>query len=180
LRAKHRVLWLAAGAVLVGLGVGACGWSASGDGVDANATDSSVSGEVGTPAAAPGCAVAPASLVSSTLGVQVSEPSEITNASVTACTYLSGGGGSTVIVRYQTEENATTFAAGRHGFEESGQATTAVTGFMDEAYSSSSEFGDAVTNTLVARKGSVEILVTAVAPIDAEKALIQKIFDSLA
>lgn len=139
-----------------------------------------MTGEVGTPAAAPNCAVAPAPVVSSTLGKQVSEPSEIANAAVTECTYLSsGGGGGTVIVRYQTQENATTFAAGRHGFEESGQPTTDVKGFLDEAYYTSSEFGDNVTNTLVARKGSVEVQVMADASIDAEKALVQKIFEKL-
>jgi hypothetical protein len=163
---------------LVGL-VAGCSKSAGGE-VSVDATEASVAGEVGTPVAAPNCAVAPAPLVSSTLGIPVNEPSEIANAAVTECTYLSaGGGGGTVIVRYQTVVNATTFAAGRRGFEDSGQPTTDVRGFLDEAYSTSSEFGDNVTNTLVARKGAVEIQVMADVPIDAEKALVQKIFDTL-
>jgi hypothetical protein len=124
------------------------------------------------------CSLAPAALVKSTLNIDVSPPAEVANGAATECTYLSGIGGTTVTVRLQTGDGADAFAIGRRGFDDGGQPTSDVTGLGDEAYKSSVEFGDVVTNTLVARKGTVEVYVEAAAPVDAEKALIQRIFES--
>jgi hypothetical protein len=126
------------------------------------------------------CALAPAAVVKSTLSIDVSPPAQVANGAATECTYLSGVGGSTVTVRMQTGDGAEAFAIGRRGFDEGGQPTSDVSGLGDEAYMSSTEFGDVVTNTLVARKGAVEVLVAAAAPVAAEKALIQKVFEAAA
>jgi hypothetical protein len=143
---------------------------------DATDDPSTVETTPAGPRTAPSCALASPALIKATLNLDVSEPVQTTNEPVVGCTY---NGESSVIVRFQSEEDASSFARGRRGFETSGQPTTDVTGFHDEAYMSSTEFGDVVSNTLVARKGAVEILVTATATVDAEKALITKLFEAL-
>ncbi len=168
--------------VVAGLAGGCANQPASteGGGPEVEVTDDAAASTepTGDPAKL-GCAQVPAALVKSTLGIDVSPPAEIVSNDKTECTYLSGVAGTTVIVRLQSGDNAEAFAIGRRGFDTSGQPTTDVPGLGDEAYRSSTEFDDVVTNTLVARKGSTEILVTAVASVDAEKALIQKFFESI-
>jgi hypothetical protein len=146
---------------------------------DTDATTDDPATEETTPAGprtAPSCALAPPALIKATLNLDVSEPVQTTDEPVVGCTYT---GPSSVILRFQSDEDASSFARGRRGFETSGQPTTDVRGFHDEAYMSSTEFGDVVSNTLVARKGAVEILVTATATVDAEKALFTKLFEAL-
>lgn len=128
----------------------------------------------------PSCGVAPASLVSSTLGVTVGEPQETDNGRVVTCLYAPGADSSAVTVRFQTGTGAAEFTAGRQGFASTNQPTTDVPGFADEAYSSTLGSGAMAVNTLVARRGELEILVSSSASIDAEKALIQRLLDALA
>jgi len=178
---RVRLFVAAAGIVAVGFAAGCSG--APGDpAVDDGGSPSGTAAPIATDAAGNAlelsCGLAPAALVTSTLNIAVSPPSQVASGSQTECTYLSGVGGSTVTIRLQTGDGAAAFAIGRKGFDEGGQPTSDVTGIGDEAYQSSVEFGDVVTNTLVARKGAVEVLVEAVASVDAEKALIQKIFDA--
>jgi len=135
--------------------------------------------DAGGPAAQPSCALVSAAVIKASLGVDVKEPTQSTNDAVIGCTYAPTADGRTVLVRFQTGQDRSAFARGRQGVEGSGQPTTDVDLF-DGAYSSSTEFGDIVTNTLVSRKGSVEMLVTADASIEAEKALITKVLGGLA
>ena len=118
----------------------------------------------------------PNTLIKSTLDIDVPPAQETANDTVTTCTYL---GATTVIVRLSTDEDATSFGQGRRNLDEGGQPTTDVAGLGDEAYYSSVEFGDIVTNTLVARRGPVQVQVAAVASLDAEKDLVGKIFTAL-
>jgi hypothetical protein len=157
---------------------GACSSAPAGDdSADAGATTEPSTDPTGN-ALELSCSLAPAALVKSTLNIDVSPPAEVANGAATECTYLSGVGGTTVTVRLQTGDGADAFAIGRRGFDDGGQPTSDVTGLGDEAYKSSVEFGDVVTNTLVARKGAVEVYVEAAATVDGEKALVQKIFES--
>ena len=127
----------------------------------------------------PACSLAPASLIKETLNLTVNAPTETASGSSVQCTYLSGIGGYTVEIRFETEQDAASFADRRRATDDGGEPTTDVSGVGDEAYQSSIEFGDTVTNTMVARKGSVEIQVAAAAPVDAEKALLTKLFAAL-
>ena len=127
----------------------------------------------------PSCALVPASLVNSTLGTQVGDPDETNNSPVIVCNYSSTDS-SSVLVRFQINNDAAGFARGKQGFTDSGQATVDIAGFQDEAFSSSMGTGLSAVNSLVARKGSVEVMVVSSASTDKEKALIQKIFDALA
>jgi hypothetical protein len=160
---------------------GSCSASTSPQSTEADSGDPDVS-ETATGSPTPAnlsCDLAPASLVKSTLGADVSPPAQIANANGIECTYLTGIGGRTVVIRFANGDGKDAFAIGRQGYDASGQPTTDVTDLGDEAYRSSTEFGDVVTITLVARKGSVEMLVAAVATVEQEKALVQKVFDSL-
>jgi hypothetical protein len=131
------------------------------------------------PATRPTCTLASAAVVKSTLGFTVSEPTESFDESEIECTYRPTNDGHTVIVKFRSDRDAASFAQTRRETDQSGKPTMDVDGLGDEAYATSDEFGEVVTNTLVARKGSVEMLVVAAAPIEAEKAFIGRVFASL-
>lgn len=161
---------LLAGCTQSTAGTGAADPSAS---ADANGdTDSSA------PATQPACTMVSAAVVKTNLGIDVQEPTQSTNDTVIGCAYAPSTDGRTIVVRFQIGQDAATFARGRQGVDGSGQPTSDVDLF-DGGYSSSTEFGDIVTNTLVARKGSIEMLVTADASLDAEKTLVTKVLGGL-
>ncbi len=126
----------------------------------------------------PTCALAPSTVVSSALGIPIGEPVQTVNKTVTLCAYPSAGSGS-VTVRFETGESAAGFAVARAGFTNSGQPTVDVPGLFDEAFSSTLGRGDIAVNTVVARHGSVDILITSGASVDRERALITTLFGSL-
>jgi hypothetical protein len=131
------------------------------------------------PAVPPTCKTAPAALLNSVLGVNVGEPDEQTLDTVVVCRYPLRSGISNVLVRFQLGESAAMFRAGRDGFDSNGQPTKDVSGVGDEAYSSTIGQGDLTSNTLVARSGPVEILITSPATIDAEKLLAQQLITAI-
>lgn len=127
--------------------------------------------------AAPSCSSVPASEVNSALGVNVGSPTSVVNGPVTTCTY--NGTPGQVIIRFQTGENASTFAAGKAGFAKNGETTTDVSGLGDAAYSSSVGSGQFQTNTIVVLEGSIELLVTAPVTQEDVNALARQILLSI-
>jgi len=99
------------------------------------------------------------------------------NGSVTVCTYSGTPG--PVIVRFQSGEDPSTFAAGKQSFAQNGETTDDVAGIGDGAYSSTSGSGQAQTNTLVVLKGTIELLVTAPVTLDDVSALVRQILPSI-
>jgi hypothetical protein len=174
---KHALL--ASGAIVTLL-LSACGSSSTASGASATSGGSTPTGAAtGGGGAAGGkktCAVAPASLIYSTLGRTVGDPQEQDNGTVTVCTYTGGG---TTIVRFDTATDPGSFATEKQGFAPQGMQTVDIAGFGDEAYSAVLSAAGITTNTVVVRKGSVEVLVTSSASIDQEKALAQKLLDVL-
>jgi hypothetical protein len=77
--------------------------------------------------------------------------------------YAVGSNPSGVIIRFQIHEDHAGYMRGRAGFS----STSDVSGVGDEAYSAVI----ASYTTLVARKGTVEILLTAKAALASEKSL---------
>jgi hypothetical protein len=128
------------------------------------------------PTAAPGCALAPVSLIKETLNLDVNPPSQSTADSETECTYLPVGGANAVVIRFAVDEDATSFAGRRHDSDSSGEPTSDVPGVGDEAYSSTTEFGETITIATTARKGTVVIELVADATVDKEKALLTRLF----
>jgi hypothetical protein len=110
--------------------------------------------------------------VASVLGKTVSEPTpQDDNPPVRVCNYAAGANPRSVIIRYETGSDAARFGQARAEFESHGEKTADVTGVGDQAYSSL--LGS--TGTLVARKGSTEVLITGPAGIDAERQLMLQI-----
>ncbi len=139
----------------------------AGCGSSSTAGSGTVSPSPGGAHAKPGCDLAPASTVNAHLGVNAANPVATVNGPVTVCMYAVGSNDSGVIVRFQSGMDHAGFIAARAGFTSSGQTTSDVGGVGDEAYSSIlADF-----TTLVARKGTVEILITAKASLDAERGL---------
>jgi hypothetical protein len=132
------------------------------------------------PAARPTCDLAPASLVNATLGTHVSDPEAQNLNKVVVCRYKPTSGTGSVVVRIQTDMSPQTFATSRSLSDTNGIPTSDLPGFQDNAYTSVLKAGSIVTNTLVALKGTVEILVSSPASFDAEKNLETQLFAKLA
>jgi hypothetical protein len=174
-------LTLAVTAITVTLAAAGCGGGTSNSGDPGNQGTNNSANNNGNNQAnkGPSCALAPASLVNATLGVSMNNPTETVNSVVTVCNYAPGSGSGGVTVRFQTNEDAAGFEVGKSGFTDSDQPVTDIPGFFDQAFSSTLGRGEIVVNTVVARQGSVEILVTSHATIDKEKELVTKLFGAL-
>jgi hypothetical protein len=126
------------------------------------------------------CALAPASLVNSTLGTNVGAPAAQELGAIAVCRYSPAAGASgSVVVRIQTDMGAELFAKSRQTSDANGLATTDIAGFQDKAYSSVLKVGSHVTNTVVALKGTIEILVSSPATFEQEMALESQLFAQL-
>ena len=164
-----------AGALLLtsALAVGAAACSSGGG-------DGSASGGGGSSHGAPSCALAPAATVGAALGLPLQAPSVQDNGTVTVCTYAGTGTvPATVIVRFQTGMDEAAFAAGRAGFDQHQEPTTEVTGLGDAAYSSTLGTGQFQQNTIVVRKGSTELLVSAPAPLPQVEVLARRLLPAI-
>jgi hypothetical protein len=123
------------------------------------------------------CDLAPASLVNGALGTDLGAPSQSDGPNAVACQFKGAKAGA-VEIRIATGDTAASFAAQRSTFTSSGQATKDYAGFGDEAFTSTQKMplGLPDVNTLMARQGSVSILVSSTASIAAEKTLEEHLF----
>jgi hypothetical protein len=123
------------------------------------------------------CDLVPAALVNGALGTDLGAPSQSDAPNAVACQFKGAKAGAAEI-RIATGQTASAFAAERTTFDSSGQATKAYAGFGDQAFTSTQKMplGLPDVNTLVALKGSVEILVSSSATITAEQALEEQVF----
>jgi hypothetical protein len=125
------------------------------------------------------CGAASAAVVNGALGTSVGDPVQSGEGTVIVCTYTDTKSNLPVTVRFQKESSSKTFKTGRDAMDASGQTTTDLADAGDEAYSSSFKAGGIVPelNTVVVRKGSTEVLITAVAPIEKERDLANTLLD---
>jgi hypothetical protein len=173
----------ASAALLAGLLAGCGGGSASSQPPAARpSTAAPASTAAGTAAQGDGaqtlsCGLVPASLVNSALSTDLGAPAQSSAPNAVACQFKGAKAGA-VEIRIQAGDDAAGFAAGRRTFEASGQRTKDYPGFADEAYTSTQQMplGLPAVNTLVARHGSVEVLVAASVSIAAERALEEQVF----
>jgi len=165
-QARAKRVCMTLGTLVIGLGVAGCGSSGTSSTSSGSSTGSpGGASPSGTATSANiSCSLAPASEVSSSLGVNVTFLTTTNNSPVTLCSYSGGA-----LVRFQTGENASGFALGKSGFGQHGETVADVSGLGDAAYSSS--IGG--VNTLVALKGSVEILITSSASLSNEQVLMR-------
>ena len=122
------------------------------------------------------CDKAPQTTVASALGVTVNPVTETDQVPVTVCTYPLTSGMGVVVLRFQSVVDTGRFAEIRKGFAGS---TTDLASYHDEAFTASTGSGAATINSVAARKGSVAIVITAPAPLDKEKTLVDQLFTGL-
>jgi hypothetical protein len=128
-----------------------------------------------------GCALVPASMVNAALGTNVGEAKEQLVGHGAVCRYAPvGGGRGNVVVRIQTDTTRALFDQGRATSDHNGLPTADLPGFEDAAYTSTISAASVTTNTVVALKGTVQVLVSSGATFDMEKSLEQQIFAALA
>jgi len=120
-----------------------------------------------TPAAAagPSCTVATAALVGAKLGFGLSGPNVDRGPAATICTYDNPANRArSATVQITAGATAASFAQTRSGFATHGETVSDVAGLGDEAYSATLSVANVTNTTLVARKGSTEVLITTTAP----------------
>jgi hypothetical protein len=155
----------------------ACGPSKSSSTDGASPSGSQTGNSAGKKAS---CSLAPASLVNASLGTHVGEAKAQELGIVVVCRYEpTPGNTGNVIVRFQSKTTSALFTESRAVSDRSGLTTSDFPGFVDDAYTNVIAIGSHVTNTLVARKGDMQILVSSPASFDAERSLEQKLFDAL-
>ena len=175
---SSRLLPAACLAVALPVALGACSSSSS----SSSSTTKTSSG--GTPSTSSGggskavdCSLVTPAEVNAALGTSVGTPSKIVNGSVTVCTYKQSMG--TVIVRFDTASSAAKFAQAKAGFGSHGETAVTATGIGDEAYTSTLGSGNYITSTIVARKGSTELLITGPASVAQVEALATQVLAQL-
>lgn len=130
--------------------------------------------------AAAWCALIPSSLVASTLGMELQPPMASFSAEEVHCTYQPvEDGGRTIQVHFRLSQDHERFLAVREESEIPGVSIADLPGVGDEAFYTSSEFGDVVTNTVTARQGSVVLTVGAPSPLEDVTELVRQVFDQL-
>ena len=167
-------------ALIGGLLLGACDSGSGSKATSGGATETTAtsSPRVTAPSAldGPPCTVATAALVSEKLGFTLSGPNVDRGPAATVCTYDNPTVRSqSATVQLQDQATPASFAKGRDGFSSHGERVAAVGGLGDEAYSASLSVANITNTTLVARKGSTEVLITTTAPADRLPALMTAI-----
>jgi hypothetical protein len=122
------------------------------------------------------CAIVTVAQVNAALGTTTTARHVDSSPPATVCTFAGGTSSRTVIVRIQNGEDTNSFADDKAVYDSGGQTTTVVSGYGDEAFSSVLPVpGTVGVTTLVARKGDVEVLVSAPTALGPVEALMQKI-----
>ena len=117
--------------------------------------------------------------MNSALGTHVGDPQAQNLTKIVVCRYSPTTGTGSVVVRIQTDMSRTVFDQGRRTSDANNIPTADLPGFQDAAYTSVLKAGSIVTNTVVAIKGTVSILVSSPASFDAEKELESQLFAKL-
>jgi hypothetical protein len=127
-------------------------------------------------AAGPPCTIATAALVSGKLGYTLTGPNVDRGPAATICTYDNPSStAQSATVQITAGATPASFAAGRTGFSGHGEVVSDVSGLGDQAYSASLSVANITNTTLVARKGSNEVLINTTAPAAAVPGLMAAI-----
>lgn len=94
------------------------------------------------------------------LGTTVSDPSATVHGATTICTYKAADLTRSVIIRYDSDATANSFAADRALFRTKGGKVGKILGLGDEAYYVVATSGGKTVHTVVARRGDQNVLVT--------------------
>jgi hypothetical protein len=115
----------------------------------------------------PSCTVATAALVGGKLGFLLTGPNVDRGPAATICTYDNPSNqAQSATVQLTTGATPDSFAKTRTGFAGHGEVVADVAGLGDQAYSATLSVANVTNTTLVARKGTTEVLITTTAPAD--------------
>ena len=113
------------------------------------------------------CKLVAPSVIATVFSVSINYPETLIHDSTTQCEYLAkDGSGTAVIIRYDTDSSASTFAKSKEIFEHRGLVLGPIPNLGDQAYYFNGEVGKDPITTVVVLKDSVQVLVTGSGQID--------------
>jgi hypothetical protein len=151
-RAVSGVAFLLVGAALA-LGLSAC----------SNTTTAVTETVVTVPIDGTPCALVTASQINTAMGTTVTSPTASVHGSVTLCSYQASSLGKSVIISYDSKSGPSKFAKNRAVLRTQGDKVGKILGLGDEAYYAVATSKGTTVNTVVARRGSHQVLVTSTA-----------------
>ncbi|HEV7535219.1 MAG TPA: hypothetical protein VGP90_06265 [Acidimicrobiia bacterium] len=185
---RRRLLAVTGLAAVTGLLLGGCDSGSKAASHGAAETTTATSPRVTAPAAldpsstaagaptGPPCTVATAALVGGKLGFPLAGPNVDRGPSATICTYDNPSNqAQSATVQLTSGATPDSFARSRTGFAGHGEVVTDVAGLGDQAFSATLAVANVTNTTLVARKGSTEVLITTTAPAGAVPGLMTAI-----
>ena len=111
-------------------------------------------------------------------GFPVGTPGSVLQGPTTECTFAAANPSHRVLLRYDTSATASSFATLREAIVPAGNFVTAVSHLGDEAFAYSHTAGRTTTTTVLARQGTVMVMVTGTAATPSQlEALAQKALD---
>jgi hypothetical protein len=138
-------------------------------------------GDTGPKSAGTGhlCGLVSSGDIQTTLNTTVRTPYPTVHGSVTTCTYLSPTHISSVSIRYDTASSPSAFASEKALFVTDGETPSIAPGLGGQAFAASANSSRGKVSSVVVLKGSTEVSVTAVAPLDQVVALTNQILPKL-
>jgi hypothetical protein len=121
------------------------------------------------------CSSVSPAMINAALGTSVTAPKVTKNGPVTVCAYPQGNLPQQALVRFQSKTTAKSFKVAESQFTAHGEPVASISGYGSMAYTSSIGTGAYAANTIVALKGSNELLVTAIAPLGSVEQLATQI-----
>ena len=106
-------------------------------------------------------------------------PYPTVHGTVTTCTYLSPTHVSSVSIRYDTGSSPSAFASQKALFVTDGETLSTAPGLGGQAFAASANSSRGSVASVVVLKGSTEVSVTAVAPLDQVVALTNQLLPKL-
>jgi hypothetical protein len=127
------------------------------------------------------CAIVTVAEVNAALGTVLGgRHIDTSNPPTTVCTFSGGTASKSVIIRFQAGQDTSSFAGDKATLNGTGQKTTDVSGYGDEAYMYVLNAPGGITvTTLVARKGDVVALISASTAPGPIETLMQKILSQV-
>ena len=94
------------------------------------------------------------------IGESVGSPRSVVQGGTTDCTYKSANPSHAVLIRYNTHSSASTFQSEMAAYAAAGHQLTPVPAIGDEAFAFITPSGPGTKTTLVARRGTTQVVVT--------------------
>ncbi|HEY4928012.1 MAG TPA: hypothetical protein VIH95_02610 [Acidimicrobiales bacterium] len=125
------------------------------------------------------CSLVNAADVRTIFGAAARAPYVIQHGTVTTCSFLAPNHGVAVSVHFDTGANSASFASEKAVFVTDGESLVAVTRLGDESFGATAASGQKTVSSVVVRKGTTEVAVTAPAPLSQVHSLVAQIVPKL-